>query len=131
MVMDKKIRALVSKVTRNESLKAAFNKLHPTGIYQVKREGYEVEREAGRGRKRQNQMSLVWIFSITLTWAVSLPASNCYRQWHVRHASAGVIGRLMRWHQAHEWLIGLMRITVCKCFFIPLWPVMQQIFYLY
>lgn len=72
-------------------------------------------------------------FGVTfhLTRTPSPPASNWNRQWRVRHASAAAIGRLMRWHPAREWLIGLMRITVSKCFFIPFWLAMQQICYLY
>lgn len=80
-------------------------------------------------KSAQTRWILLWIFH--LTCARSPPVSNWHRQWRVRHASATAIGRLMRWHQAREWLIGLMRITVSKCFFIPLWLAMQQICYLY
>lgn len=82
-----------------------------------------------RGEKAETRCILLWISR--LTCAPSPPVSNWSRQWRVRHASATAIGRLMRWHQAREWLIGLMRITVSKCFFIPLWLAMQQICYLY
>lgn len=79
--------------------------------------------------KAKTRWILLWIFH--LTCAPFLPVSKWNRQWRVRHASATAIGRLMRWHQAREWLIGLMRITVSKCFFIPLWLAMRQICYLY
>lgn len=92
-----------------------------------------VDREGGvevAGWGGQSEYGVVWVFCLTSTWTIILSSPACYRQWDVRHASAGVIGRVMTWHQAHEWLIGLMHITVCKCFFIPLWLAMQQIFYL-
>lgn len=96
-------------------------------------EGVQSERRACstccRGEEAKTRCILPWIFR--LTCAPSPPVSNWNRQWRVRHASATAIGRLMRWHQAREWLIGLMRITVSQCFFIPLWLAMQQICYLY
>lgn len=108
-----------------------------TGGWEVL-EGCEGDVQSERGehvvhaveaRKAETRCILLWISR--LTCAPSPPVSSWSRQWRVRHASATAIGRLMRWHQAREWLIGLMRITVSKCFFIPLWLAMQQICYLY
>lgn len=90
---------------------------------------WRTRRTCSADEKAKTRWILLWIFHLTCT--PSPPVSNWNRQWRVRHASATAIGRLMRWHQAREWLIGLMRITVSKCFFIPLWLAMQQICYLY
>lgn len=137
------MRRTFSQVTLCDSIgEDQWHNLHLTRLpwIQVLWTGQEVWRECAKWKRRtrracsgdgeaKSRWILLWISH--LTCAPSPPVSNWSRQWRVRRASATAIGRLMRWHQAREWLIGLMRITVSECFFIPLRLAMQQICYLY